>query len=115
MIRFARQFHVALFTAALFVLALLPALATAQTVSRGPYLQMPGPDQMLVVWHTDLALIDPEVEYGTTTGLGTAVVGSSVAATGGGFKHTVQLSGLVSSTKYFYAVGAPLAMTIKRP
>jgi hypothetical protein len=87
-------------------LILLPTGAAAQTITRGPYLQMPGPDQMLVVWHTDLALTDPEVEYGTSVALGTTVLGSSSAATGGGFKHTVQLTGLTANTKYFYAVGS---------
>ncbi len=92
--------------AALACLGLFPAAVLAQTITRGPYLQMPGPDQILVVWHTDLALTDPEVEYGTSVGLGTTVLGASVAATGGGFKHSVQLTGLTASAKYFYAVGS---------
>ncbi len=77
--------------------------ASCPIITRGPYLQMPGPDQMLVVWHTDISLADPTVEYGTTEALGTSVIGSSVPA-GDDFKHTVQLSGLTPSTKYFYSV-----------
>jgi len=80
-------------------------------ITRGPYLQMPGPDQMLVVWHTEVSLADPTVEYGTTQALGTPVIGNSVPATDPNglpnhFKHTVQLSGLTPNTKYFYSAGS---------
>ncbi|MFQ5515441.1 MAG: purple acid phosphatase family protein [Myxococcota bacterium] len=91
---------------ALAVLLMIPSLSWAQSITRGPYLQMPGPDRMLVVWHTDLALTDPRVELGTTPALGTTVSGTSAADAMGGFKHSVQLSGLTAQMKYFYAVGS---------
>ena len=82
------------------------ASASAQTITRGPYLQMPGPDRMTVIFHTDLALASaPEVDYGTTVGLGTVTGGSTTADLMGGFKHVVDLSLLTDFTKYFYAVG----------
>jgi hypothetical protein len=61
---------------------------------------------MTVIFHTDLALAStPEVDYGTTVGLGTVSSGSTTADLMGGFKHVVDLSGLSDFTKYFYAVG----------
>lgn len=92
--------------AACLVVIVLPAAALAQMITRGPYLQMPGPDRMLVVFHTDVALTDANVEYGISTALGSIAVGTSSADAMGGFKHVVQLESLGSSTKYFYAVGS---------
>ncbi len=85
--------------------ALTVASASAQTITRGPYLQMPGPDRMTVIFHTDLALTSAEVDYGTTVALGTITPGTSSADLMGGFKHVVELSSLTDFTKYFYAVG----------
>jgi hypothetical protein len=82
------------------------ATASAQTITRGPYLQMPGPDRMTVIFHTDIALTGAaEVDYGTSVALGTSTPGLSSADLMGGFKHVVELSGLTDFTKYFYAVG----------
>jgi hypothetical protein len=91
-------------------IALIPTLSAAPamaqtTVTRGPYLQMPGSDRMTVVFHTDVALTTAEVDYGTTTALGTVVAGTSSADLLGGFKHVVELTGLTADTKFFYAVG----------
>ena len=93
------------FLAILVASSAAPTIANAQTITRGPYLQMPGPDRMLVVFHTNSAIVS-EVQYGTTVALGSTTLGTSVAATGGGFKHTIQLTGLSPSTKYFYTVGS---------
>jgi hypothetical protein len=91
--------------ATLMLSTLTATTASAQTITRGPYLQMPGPDRMTVVFHTDIALTSAEVDYGTTVGLGTVMSGSSSADLMGGFKHVVNLAGLTDYTKYFYAVG----------
>jgi len=106
MSRFAIKRSVLTGMVATVVLAALPAAALAQTVTRGPYLQMPGPDRMLVIWHTDLALTDPDVDYGTTVGLGSTTIGTSSADLMGGFKHEVPLSSLTDNTKYFYVIGS---------
>ena len=110
--RFSYQ-AIAALVVALFLTGSQAAYAAVPTITRGPFLQMPGPDQMLVVWHTDIAQNTTEVEYGTTLGLGTTTAGisSAYAGTTGGFRNSVQLSGLTPGTKYFYAVadnGVPL-------
>jgi hypothetical protein len=94
-----------------FVLAcsllLLGAAHSAQAqITRGPYMQMPGTDTVLVVWHTAGALTDPQVEVGTTLALGTTTIGSSTFDLMGGLRHSVSITGLTPGTKYFYEVGS---------
>jgi len=78
----------------------------AQTVQRGPYLQLSTPTSLVVRWRTDQPT-DSVVRYGTAPGnLGASAVGAS------GTDHEVSLSGLVPETRYYYSIGnsgGPLA------
>jgi len=87
-------------------LLVLPLLFSAQSlfadsVTRGPYLQMPTPVGMTVCWQTDKAS-DSLVRYGTNpeklSGIG--------RADESGLEHEVRLTGLSPSTTYYYSVGS---------
>jgi len=71
----------------------------AQTVQRGPYLQMATPTGLAVRWRTDQS-VDSVVRYGTTPGsLSQSAVGNT------GTEHNVALSGLLPDTRYYYSIG----------
>ncbi len=78
----------------------------AQTVQRGPYLQMATPTGLTVRWRTDQS-VDGVVRYGTAPdSLGQTAVGNT------GTEHEVGLSGLQPDTRYYYSIGTssgPLA------
>ena len=78
----------------------------AQTVQRGPYLQMATPTGLTVRWRTDQS-VDGVVRYGTTPGsLSQSAVGTT------GTEHEVELFGLLPDTRYYYSIGTssgPLA------
>ena len=88
-------------------LALAVAVSSfAQTVQRGPYLQMATPTALVVRWRTDQPT-DSVVRYGTAPG---NLSGSAVGASGA--EHEVSLSGLAPETRYYYSIGTsggPLA------
>jgi 3',5'-cyclic AMP phosphodiesterase CpdA len=79
---------------------LCTSLLPAQSVVRGPYLQTPTDNSIIVMWRTD-------VNTGTTLWYGahpdsldqSIVVGENVQ------DHSVMLTGLAPYTSYFYAVG----------
>ncbi|MES2622038.1 MAG: metallophosphoesterase [Bacteroidota bacterium] len=72
-----------------------------QTITRGPYLQSPGPNSMVVRWRTD-SLTDSRVYYGTTLGSMTLFADSATPTT----EHRVKINGLSPRTKYFYSIGS---------
>jgi hypothetical protein len=61
-----------------------------------PYLQLPAPDGMTVMWETSHKL-PGRVEYGPTRDLGHAVEAKTP-----GFLHEVRLNGLKPATTYYY-------------
>ena len=71
----------------------------AQTVQRGPYLQMATPTGIVVRWRTDQS-VDGVVRYGT---IASSLSQSAVGATGR--EHVVELSGLQPDTRYYYSIG----------
>jgi hypothetical protein len=81
------------------VLLLAPLLSSAQSVVRGPYLQMPTPTSIIVKWRTDIAT-DSVVDYAIVDGTPQSVT-SGAAAT----DHEVVLSGLSADTLYNYNIG----------
>lgn len=85
-----------------FVLAslLLAGALHAQSVERGPFLQMGTSDAMVVVWRTSQAT-DAVVHYGTAPGALTEQVAVSESKT----QHEVRLTGLAAGTRYYYSVG----------
>ena len=68
--------------------------AQAQTLTRGPYVQLGTPTSIVVRWRTDLAT-DSEVQYGPSPGSLTETVVSPTGTT----EHEVPLSGLVPGTR----------------
>jgi hypothetical protein len=83
-------------------LALGVPAADAATVTRGPYLQMGSPTQVVVRWRTDVPT-DSRVSYGICFGENclTGIDGHAVQTT----EHEVTLLGLSPNTRYYYAVG----------
>jgi len=76
-------------------------LAPAAELLRGPYLQVPTSESIIIRWRTDLPT-DSIVLYGLeTNNLSTSVTNS--AATN---EHIVRLHGLNPATRYFYSVGS---------
>ena len=81
-------------------LGALPALAQAQTVVRGPYLQSGTSSSAIIKWRTDEAT-DSLVRYGLAPDSLTLSATNSTSTT----EHEVQLTGLSADVKYFYSVG----------
>src|SRR5690606_10281177 len=69
-------------------------------VSRGPYLQMVGPDRATLRWRT-LAPVDTVVRFGLAPGLLANVVVDATSVV----DHEVELTGLQPATTYYYEVG----------
>jgi acid phosphatase type 7 len=84
----------------LFSIFLISTALSAQVVNRGPYLQTPTHQSIIVMWRTD-------VNTGTTVWYGSdptnldqqATIANSVR------NHTLEITGLEPYTTYYYAVG----------
>jgi hypothetical protein len=84
----------------------MAAAASAQTITRGPYIQNPQalPTSATFVWWTDVAG-DSTVEYGLTPALGSSMnvpQAGSCDVGSAGTCHTVTLTGLSPGTLYYY-------------
>lgn len=75
--------------------------AGAATLVRGPYLQQPTANRIIVRWRTDVAT-DSRVEYGLAFATLDATVDDATATT----EHQVTLGGLSPDTVYFYRIGS---------
>jgi acid phosphatase type 7 len=84
----------------LFVFLFSPCFLFSQNVIRGPYLQTPNDNSIIIMWRTD-SLTDSKVWYGDSPSNLTMSVSSSANVT----EHSVMVTGLDPYTKYFYAVG----------
>ncbi len=76
----------------------------SSVTSMQPYLQTPTPTSMYICWHS-LDATNPVVTYGTTANnLSQAATGTSQLINGDpNYRwHTVQLTGLLPNTEYFY-------------
>jgi len=100
-------------------LSAIPLPVDAAEVTRGPYLQLAGPDRITIVWRTDGPLKDPAVRY-----LPEKADGASLVFSGGSRRvrtpkspsspledapknasqYEVTLSGLAPDTLYRYAI-----------
>jgi len=76
-----------------------PGLA-AQTVTRGPYLQMGTPTSLVVRWRTNTAS-NSRVRYGTTPTNLAASANTTTVTT----EHEVLVPGLTPNTRYYYSIG----------
>jgi hypothetical protein len=78
---------------------LIPELYTNVTLVRGPFIQMPDTNGVLVCWRTD-ALTDSVVDYGFDTNYLSGTVSNGAAVR----EHAVALTGLAPGTSYYYRV-----------
>ena len=80
----------------------IPALrnSSSPSLTRGPYLQMPSPNGIVVRWRSTTPT-DSRVRYGPAPGS----LGLSFDVPGQRIEHEVTLSGLDPDTRYFYSVG----------
>jgi hypothetical protein len=83
-------------------LAAAAAPATAQTVTRGPYLQAGGTDRVVVRWRTNVATAS-RVLVGPAPGQLTQIFQDPATIT----NHAVTLTGLTAGQTYHYAIGTP--------
>ncbi len=83
----------------LFLISVLGSVLRAQTLVKGPYLQIGTSSGMTVRWQTNIPT-DTKLSYGTSTVL-SSFSGNLVSDT----LHEVKLTGLLPYTKYFYSVG----------
>jgi hypothetical protein len=74
--------------------------APAVTVTRGPYLQLGTPTNIIVRWRTDVAT-DSRVRFGTNL----ASLNFTATDPALTVNHEVRLDGLTPATRYFYSVG----------
>jgi hypothetical protein len=83
--------------------SLAALVASAQNLVVKPYLQNAEPTSIHIMWETS-SDNSSTVEYGTTTSLGTSVVGTAFTGSGSSYVHDVELTGLQPATKYYYKV-----------
>jgi len=81
------------------VLLFAPLLSCAQSVVRGPYLQTPTPNSVIVKWRTDIAT-DSVVGYAIVDGTPQSVTNGAAVT-----DHEVVLNGLSADTLYNYNIG----------
>lgn len=82
-------------------IVLFASIGFAQTLQRGPYLQINASTSIVIRWDTD-SLTDSKVEYGTDLNNLSSVETSNDLVK----KHAVKLTGLDPSTVYYYNVGS---------
>jgi hypothetical protein len=75
-------------------------LICSQTLTRGPYLQSPTENTIVIKWRTN-ANTNSKVRFGTDS----INLSQTVTLNNSTKEHTVKLTNLASSTTYYYAVG----------
>lgn len=88
----------------MLVSLLASSSATAQNVTRGPYLQTATPTSVIVRWRTDVPT-DSAVRYGTAADSLTSTESDALAKT----DHEITLTGLSPDTRYYYSIGTTAA------
>ncbi len=86
---------------ALAALMPAPGEAGAERFIAGPFLQRATPTGITVVWETNVDT-DTRVEFGTTEGLGTEVMGTALVTPAMTIIHKTTLSNLLPDTYYHY-------------
>ncbi len=81
-------------------LSFTPKTEAGPELTRGPYLQIGAPTQMVVRWRTD-SPTDSRVEYGTIVGN----LNMSADDPGSRTDHEITLTGLTPNMTYYYSVG----------
>ena len=86
------------------ILAINSSSLYAQTLTRGPYLQMGNQTGVTIRWRSSTAT-NSRVTFGTVFGTYTTTVDSATVTT----EHIVRISGLTPDTKYYYTIGSTTA------
>ncbi|HMT34269.1 MAG TPA: fibronectin type III domain-containing protein, partial [Chitinophagaceae bacterium] len=73
----------------------------AQTLIRGPYMNMATPHSIIIQWRTDMA-INSRVQYGTDPNNLNMSAELPILTT----EHSIKLINLMPDTKYYYNIGA---------
>ena len=73
----------------------------AQTLTRGPYLQVGKQDSITIRWRTNV-VSNSRVKWGTVFGTYPNIVDSATSTT----EHIVRIGGLTADTKYWYTIGS---------
>ncbi|GAB4032749.1 purple acid phosphatase family protein [Spirosoma gilvum] len=81
-------------------LCLIYTSVQAQSITRGPYLQLGSQTSVSIRWRTDVPTVG-QVMYGLSAGSLT----HSATEPGSTTEHEIKLTGLTSDTQYFYSVG----------
>lgn len=95
------MYHRNLFILWCFITILNAPCAQAQTLTRGPYLQMGNQTGITIRWRTDVAT-NSRITWGTAFGTYPNVVDDLTSTT----EHIVRINGLLPDTKYYYTVGS---------
>ncbi len=69
-------------------------------ITRGPYVQMTGPDRATVRWRTDVATTS-RLDYGLSTAALTSTASSATLKT----EHEITVTGLTPDTRFYYGAG----------
>lgn len=85
----------------LLIFALIAVSSYSQTITRGPYLQSPTHESVIIMWRTDQNM-STKVWYGTDS-LNLNLTNENSATVK---DHKIKLTGLQNGTKYYYKVGA---------
>jgi len=73
-------------------------LGVSSDLKRGPYVQLGGTESILIVWETN-SNTQGAVEFGLTDSLGTRIASSEL-----GTRHSLSPTGLLPNTYYYYRV-----------
>jgi predicted phosphodiesterase len=85
----------------IFLLAFSKNISTAQTLTRGPYLQMGSQTAISIRWRTDVPT-NTKVRFGTVQ----SVLNQSISDNNATTEHEIRVTNLTADTKYFYEIGS---------
>jgi acid phosphatase type 7 len=94
----------------LFLLLLFSQTVLAQTLVRGPYLQLGTQTAATIRWRTDVPT-QGRVQFGLAAGNLAGSVTESASTT----EHEVRLTGLTPDRQYFYSIGTPTQILQQGP
>ncbi len=92
---------VSILSAGLLLSTCFSLQTSAQIVTRGPYLQIPTHNSIVIRWRTDQPT-DSKVSYGPSIGALSLTADDATQTV----EHSVLLTGLSPFTKYFYSIGS---------
>jgi predicted MPP superfamily phosphohydrolase len=96
-----KMYHFAVVILLFSLLTQIALPAAAQTLTRGPYLQMGNQTAITIRWRTSVAT-NSRITWGTAFGTYPNIVDDPASVT----EHIVRVSGLTADTKYYYTVGS---------